>query len=270
MREHPEVVHLIREEGKTMALMVLRDYAHFCEVEHQIHQTVGKHDFDGDCEHGPFIHFPLRSSTFMNYFEYEAPLRVHYGLPSLNSLDYEGRINSVWVDGPEPVKLGEREARVLHMLVEHSENTDSAIAEELGLHRTTVTRHRDKLERQGVVHTRNIPDLGKVGLGSLVITRGVTTPGASVKQRKNLLKNVWMRLPHVFTVTREKMSLGIFAYPNMDSTKRLDNLFRKFSVDSSVVEGHPDRIVFDTRSLEHVKYHDYAPITRKIFGLERG
>lgn len=268
VQDYPEITHIGCGDGKRVAIWVQRDYAEFCILEDSVCLKCSFNEALGD--EGPkYWHFPLRISSFLNFFEYEAPIRIHFGIPKIDGFDYDKEITPLSPGKrSKQIQLGKRYAQVLYALVKYPEDTDSGIAEKLGMHRTTVSRYREKFEQEDLIHTRIIPNLNRLGIKSRIVVHGNLKKSTTYKEKKELLLNLRENMPLTLFVYKKSEAFAVLAYPDSNIARRIVNTPLDLDIPHGILESPPTIFGFYEGSYYHPKWHEYAPITKKLLDLK--
>ena len=126
--------------------------------------------------------------------------------------------------------LRKKELRVLYGLVGEPTGSDERIARNVGVTRQMVSRSRKDFEKNGLVRTKRIPILGRLGLGILAVCSLSFRPDVPREEWRKTCNGTFRDNLVMFSIIGRFEALGIFPCRDFASLKKLKgNLFSSFT-----------------------------------------
>ena len=109
------------------------------------------------------LYYPFEISKIYSFMDYETIIAKIFGF---NSEEFGNRM-TIPTGNVKKFKLTRAERKVLVGLVEYPEESDTLIAEKIGVSRNTVANAKRKFLKKEIAFPRVVPNLNKLGLKCL-------------------------------------------------------------------------------------------------------
>ena len=121
----------------------------------------------------------------------------------------------------ERKNLRKKELKMLYGLVKDPDAPDERVARNMGVTRQSVSRSRKALEKKGILVTRKMPDLGRLGLGILAVCSLDFRPDQPRKKWADICGDALRENMAVFSIMGNFEVLAVFPCLDFASLKRL-------------------------------------------------
>ncbi|MHA2250081.1 MAG: hypothetical protein ACXAD7_06955 [Candidatus Kariarchaeaceae archaeon] len=208
--------------------------------------------------------FPFELSRFRSFLDYESLLAKNFGFVSD---PYKNR--EVIPNGPvKPIKLSRAERKVLAGLVKYPEETDTLIAEEVGVSRNTVANAKRKFLKDGICFTRVVPNLQKLGHKLLVFTYRKFNPRINMDQREDASELVRKLLSPHFYISKNLDGFLISAHTSFEEYNRANDELMSFYMKQEYILDEPISYHISIPDMNTIKNLEFLPITLKLLGFD--
>ncbi|MCE7735668.1 MAG: hypothetical protein GPJ54_12370 [Candidatus Heimdallarchaeota archaeon] len=208
--------------------------------------------------------YPFELSRIYSFLDYESLLAKNFGFIS------EGYVERETIPyGPTKIaKLSRAERKVLAGLVKYPEETDTLIAEEVGVSRNTVANAKRKFIKEGICFTRVVPNLEKLGLSVLAYTYRKFNPRITMDQRTDATELVRKLFSPHFYVSKNLDGFIISAHNSMDEFNASYDELMSYYMKHEYVIDEPTSYQMNIPSMNTTKPMNFLPITLKVLGFD--
>ncbi|MHA2032420.1 MAG: hypothetical protein ACW99Q_23850 [Candidatus Kariarchaeaceae archaeon] len=208
--------------------------------------------------------YPFELSRIYSFLDYESLLAKNFGFISEA---YEERETIPF--GPTKIaKLSRAERKVLAGLVKYPEETDTLIAEEVGVSRNTVANAKRKFLKEGICFTRVVPNLEKLGLNVLVYTYRKFNPRITMDQRNDATELVRKLFSPHFYVSKNLDGFIVSAHNSLDEFNKSYDELMSYYMKHEYILDEPTSYQMTIPSMNTTKPLNFLPITLKVLGFD--
>ncbi len=253
----------VSESNKAFTISVTQNLTEFAKNQQKFLQLYSENKFLS--KEGLYTQaFPFELSRVRSFLDYESLLANNFGFVSE---PYDKRLNipSGVIKRP---KLSRAERKVLAGLVKYPEETDTLIAEEVGVSRNTVANAKRKFLDEGICFTRVVPDLQKLGYKILVFTYRKFNPRISMDQRKDASEMVRKLLSPHFYVSKNLDGFIISAHTSFEEYNRANDELMSHYMRQEYILDEPISYHISIPDMNIIKNLEFLPITLKVLGFD--
>ena len=224
--------------------------------------------------------FPFSLSTIPNFFNFSELLAHRYDIKpealALSESERKSLNSQPWFPKTHtetlPIKLNEKERRVLTALIENPTATMEFIGTQVDLSRHTVARMKDKFLSENLIRKIIVPDLEKLGFTLLVFYHFKLSPNKplAISDPDKELFDTLNSASTIFFAARKYEIVLISAYIDYADYKEDKMQKMSFLKEKKIINytPTPHKFVFQSDVLIILKSLEFAPITQKILGLQ--
>ncbi|MHA1795696.1 MAG: winged helix-turn-helix transcriptional regulator, partial [Promethearchaeota archaeon] len=173
-----EIFYSVGAPEMGFSLSFTRNYSDFCAINETRTETFGEKGLlEKEFPHE--VIFPFSISTIDEFFDYSRLLYDHFS-QSLFGIMMPPPTTKPCFNNNEPIRLNDKEKRVLIALIANPKATMQQIGDEVELSRHTVARIKKKFLEQDVLRIKAIPNLNKIGFKLLVFYHLKFTPTTKI------------------------------------------------------------------------------------------
>jgi len=165
-------------------------------------------------------------------------------------------------------KLTRAERKVLVGLVEYPEESDTLIAEKIGVSRNTVANAKRKFLKKEITFPRVVPNLNELGLQYLNFSYYKFSPRIDRKKRNEIAENVRMIMSPHFYVTKALDGMSLSAHINEDHFKEVKDELQDYLSKNDFLIEDPLCYKLDIRNINIIKEFDFLPMIMKRLGFD--
>jgi len=254
---------VVSESNMAFNLSISQNYTEYAKNLEEFHLLYSENKFLS--KEGMHAHtYPFELSRFHSFLDYESLLAKSFGFVSET---YENRI-SIPKGKVIPVKLSRAERKVLAGLVKHPEETDTLIADEVGVSRNTVANAKRKFLKEGICFTRIIPNMKKLGFENLVFSFRKFNPRISESQRAEAVELVRNLLNPIMYIGKNLDGFVISAHTSIEEYEKANEELMSFYMKQEYIVDDPVEYKMSINDMNYIKELDFLPITLKILGLD--
>ncbi len=210
------------------------------------------------------VAYPFEISRIHSFLDYEALLAKLFGFAS-EPYPAESIIPTNKVS---KVKLTRAERKVLAGLVKYPDDTDTLIAEEVGVSRNTVANAKRKFLKKGICFPRVIPNINKLDLKTIVFSHKRFNPRITTAQRKEAIEMTRKLLSPHFFVSKDLDGFVISSHANNKEFEEVNSQMMEFYNKTEYFIEDPISFKMDATKVNTIKDLDFLPITIKILGFD--
>lgn len=253
----------VSESNKAFTISVTQNLTEFAKNQQKFLQLYSENKFLS--KEGLYTQaFPFELSRVRSFLDYESLLANNFGFVSE---PYDKRLNIPSGIIKKP-KLSRAERKVLAGLVKYPEETDTLIAEEVGVSRNTVANAKRKFLDEGICFTRVVPDLQKLGYKILVFTYRKFNPRISMDQRKDASEMVRKLLSPHFYVSKNLDGFIISAHTSFEEYNRANDELMSHYMRQEYILDEPISYHISIPDMNIIKNLEFLPITLKVLGFD--
>ncbi|MCH8907662.1 MAG: Lrp/AsnC family transcriptional regulator [Candidatus Heimdallarchaeota archaeon] len=254
---------VVSEANQAFNLSVSQNYTEYAKNLETFLQLYSENKFLS--KEGMFDNaFPFEISQCFSFLDYESLLAKSFGFISE---EYEKRYTIP--TGPvEKAKLSRAERKVLAGLVKYPEETDTLIAEEVGVSRNTVANAKRKFLKEEICFTRVIPNIKKLDHRTLVFSFVRFNPKISDEQRSNTVELVRNLMAPIFYINKNLDGFIISAHASEEEFDQLNDELMSFYMKNEIVLDDPVTYKIDSSKMNVIKDLEFLPSTLKVLGFD--
>lgn len=256
-----EIFYSIGEQEQGFSLSLSQDYTAIGKINDIRTQTFGKLGLLEN-EYPVEVVFPIEISKVHRFFNFAPLLKQRFGIARK---DGSKEINAL-TKNQATSKLTDTEQRTYCALIEHPEDNDSIIAQQLGISRHTVSRMKKRFRHDGNIKEMRIPNLRQLGFEILAFYHIRYDPSNPPDIEKNEIMPLKNRST-IFMASRQFETVMISIYSNYDEY-RIDKTKKiQFLKEKNWLAENPIIRMYSLNKLIVIKDFTFVPITKKVLGL---
>ncbi len=208
--------------------------------------------------------FPFEISRIRSFMDFE-PL-----VAKVCNLDRNEEAEELIIPtGPTDIaKLTTAEKKVLVGLIKYSEESDTLIAEKVGVSRNTVANAKRKFLKNKICFPKIVPDLDKLGLKLLVFTYRRFNPKSTMEERNEAIKLVKEKLSPHFYISKNLEGILVSAHTNFEEYNKAHDEVMKFYLKHDYITEEPVTLQFSLPNIAYLKDYNFLNVVTKILGFE--
>ena len=263
VKSFTEDFQVVSESNKSYNLSVAANYTEYAKNLEKFLQVYSENKFLSK-EGMTVVPFPFELTRVHSFLDYESLLAKLFGFASE---PYADRV--VIPYGPQKdVKLTRAERKVIAGLVKYPDETDTLIAEQVGVSRNTVANAKRKFLKKGICFQRVVPDLNKLGLKLLVFSYRKFNPRISMDQRSKAVELVRKTLAPHFYLSKNLDGFVISAHTDFEEYNSVnDELLKHYMRNEYIIE-EPQSFELSIPSMNIIKDLNFLPMTLKVLGID--
>lgn len=210
------------------------------------------------------ISFPFALTDIYSFMDYETLIAKLF---NFKSEPYQGRM-VIPTGKVKKFKLTRAERKVLVGLVQYPEESDTLIAEKIGVSRNTVANAKRKFLKKEICFPRVVPNLEKLGLSILNFSYFRFNPKVTQEQRKEIADQIRLiSSPHFF-ITKSLDGFTISAYSDIEEYNTInDELSVVFQRNEYLLE-EATNYQLSIPEMESIKEFEFLPLIMKILDFD--
>lgn len=255
---------VVSESNKAVNLSVSKNYTEYAKNQELFFQIYSENKFLTK-ESMKSVSFPFEISRVRSFMDFEPLIAKVCGLQT----DEETSTDLVIPTGPvEQAKLTRAEKKVLVGLIKYSEESDTLIAEKVGVSRNTVANAKRKFLKEQICFPRIVPNLEKLGLKLLVFTYRKFNPKSTMEQRQEAVKLVKRVLSPHFYISKNLEGILISAHPSFEEYNKSHDEVMKYYLKHDYITEEPISHHISLPNMEIIKHYDFLNIVCKILNFD--
>lgn len=254
-----ELFYSVGETHKGFSVSIASRYQDLCRINDVRIETFAKAGLL-DQKHPTEAIFPFDISHIPRFFDYAPLLAQAFGIAEPGSRD--GGLPH----GTARVELSQMEKRVLLGMVEDPDMSEKELAEKLGLSRHTSSKARKRLEDEGLVMKRRIPNLAKLGFKVLAISHIMFNPRKPFDERL-LDRGILLNPATVMLAARKFECITLSVYNEYEDYREEHTRDLQYLKENDYLIDMPNTAKYMIPSMVVMKDMSFGPMVRKTLGL---
>ncbi|MHA2504032.1 MAG: helix-turn-helix transcriptional regulator [Candidatus Kariarchaeaceae archaeon] len=210
------------------------------------------------------VYFPFELSKIYSFMDYETIIAKIFGFQSEG---YEKRMTIP--SGPmKKFKLTRAERKVLVGLVEYPEESDTLIAERIGVSRNTVANAKRKFLKKEITFPRVVPNLQELGLNLINFNYYKFSPKIQDSQRAEIAENIREIMSPHFYVTKALDGVSVSAHISEDHFREVRDELNDYLQSKEYLIEDPISYQLKLDNISIIKQYDFLPMVMKILGFD--
>lgn len=210
------------------------------------------------------LSYPFEISRIHSFLDYESLLAKLFGFASEPYPEQP----VIPTNSVSKVKLTRAERKVLAGLVKYPDDTDTLIAEEVGVSRNTVANAKRKFLKKNICFPRVIPNINKLDLKTIVFSYKRYNPRVTTAQRAEAIEMTRKLLSPHFFISKNLDGFVISAHNDMNEFEEVNDQMMAFYNKTEYFIDEPEHYKLDAGSVNTIKDLDFLPITIKVLGFD--
>jgi DNA-binding MarR family transcriptional regulator len=249
---HPELVFSNSTDGETIGIYFAKDLADIRKTMDTFIIDYEAHDF---LEKVDTVYYPIEMCKIKSFFNY-TPL-----LSKLFKIKEASEFPEPWVENK--VNLTNAEKSIFYNIVKYPEANTIEVSKKTGKTRSTVSRVKKKLEKEGLIKTINIPALGKLGCELMVFFHAKFSPKAIMSERQDGINLTLKEATPMFKISGDIESVGILIPRNYTEYTEIYNNIISYYKEKGYINKKPEIILFSIDKIKLWKL-EFAPLVEKL------
>ncbi len=262
VEDFEETFFTVFEPSKMLSMSIAKNYTEAKKNMDRFLQVFSEHNFiEG---HGySFLHFPFEHTKIHNFFDMANLLKRHFSLDL--KLPDEKPIEAGVKVLPDSMTRIQR--KVYYGLVKYPDLLDNRVARKIGVTRQSVTKMRKKFEADGLLKAIRVPNLKALGFEIMVLAYIRYNPKSPMTKRADV-KKLWDELPILFNISSTLEGVMIMTAKNFRDYEQIWNKLVKFYKENEIIKEEPTVHLFSIEDMDMMKYNVYAPLVKKVLGVQ--
>lgn len=203
--------------------------------------------------------YPFRISRVRSFLDFDSLIAKMFGFASeVTSYNLEMPTGNF-----EVVKLSKAEKKVLLGLIKYPEESDTLIADEVGVSRNTVANAKKRFLDENICFPKVIPNLSKLGLKLLVLSYRKFNPKTTMEQRKEASDLVRKHLSPFFYVSKNLDGFIISAHTSYEEYNRSMDEVVRYYLQHDYIEDEPITYNISIPDMTVIKNIEFLPLLEK-------
>ncbi|MCE7735687.1 MAG: Lrp/AsnC family transcriptional regulator [Candidatus Heimdallarchaeota archaeon] len=258
-----EDFYIVSESNKAFNLSISQNYTEYSKNQELFYQIYSENKFL--TRQGMQIDaYPFEISRIRAFMDYEALVARLFGF---ESSEYNEDL-LIPTEGVQMIKLSKAERKVLAGLVKYPEESDTLIAEKVGVSRNTVANAKRKFLKNKICFPRVVPNLEKLGLKLLVFTHRKFNARTTMEQREEAVELVRKLISPHFYVSKNLDGFLISAHSSFDEYNKAFDEVMKYYLKQDYIVDEPETYQISIAEMAVLKEFEFLPITLKILGFD--
>ncbi|MCY3412575.1 MAG: Lrp/AsnC family transcriptional regulator [Candidatus Heimdallarchaeota archaeon] len=258
-----EDFQVISENNQAYNLSVSENYTEYAKNQQKFLQLYSENKFLSK-KGMKTVSFPFEISRIHSFLDYEALLAKLFGFASepypTNSVIPTNKVKKV--------KLTRAERKVLAGLVKYPDDTDTLIAEEVGVSRNTVANAKRKFLKKGYCFPRVIPNIEKLDLNTMVFSYRRFNPRITPEHRAEAVEMTRKNYSPHFFVSKDLDGFMVSSHRDVNDFNEINDEMMRWYNKTEYFVDEPEHYIVDVSNLNIIKELDFLPITIKILGFD--
>jgi DNA-binding Lrp family transcriptional regulator len=208
--------------------------------------------------------FPFEITRVRSFMNYEALVARLFGFASL---PYNADL-IIPTGNIEKVKLSRAERKVLAGLVKYPEESDTFIAESVGVSRNTVANAKKKFLDQKICFPKVVPNLENLGLKLLVFTHRKFNARTTMAQREEAAELVRKLISPHFYVSKNLDGFLLSAHTSFEEYNRAFDEVMRYYLKNDYILDEPTTYHISLASMSTIKEYEFLALSLKQLGFD--
>lgn len=258
-----EDFHISSESNKAFNLSASQNLTEYSKNQEKFIQLYSENKFL-DKNGMNVVYYPFEISRIRAFMDYESLVAKIFGFASE---PYEKR-KTIPSGKVNKAKLTKAEKKVLAGLVQYPEESDTLIAEQVGVSRNTVANAKRKFLQNNICFPRAVPDLQKLGLKILVFSYRRFNPKTTMRQREEAAEMVRSLLAPFFYVSKNLDGFIISAHRSFEEYNAAHDEIMRYYLKHDYITDEPVSYQMSIGNIHNIKEYDFLPLTLKTLGFD--
>jgi DNA-binding Lrp family transcriptional regulator len=264
LKSFVEDFYVVSESNKAFNIAISQNYTEYSKNQELFYQIYSENKFL--TKTGMQIDvYPFEISRIRAFMDYEALVARLFGF---ESSEYNEDL-LIPTEGVQMIKLSKAERKVLAGLVKYPEESDTLIAEKVGVSRNTVANAKRKFLKNKICFPRVVPNLEKLGLKLLVFTHRKFNARTTMEQREESVELVRKIISPHFYVSKNLDGFLISAHSSFDEYNKAFDEVMKYYLKQDYIVDEPETYQISIADMHMVKEFEFLPLTLKILGFDQ-
>ncbi|MDH5644703.1 MAG: hypothetical protein OEZ01_01780, partial [Candidatus Heimdallarchaeota archaeon] len=263
VKSFTEDFYVVSEANHSFSLSVSQNYTEYAKNQMEFMQVYSENKFlskDGMTH----VAFPFEISQMLSFLDYESLLARLFGF---SSEPYETR-KSIPFGRIKRIKLTKAEKKVLAGLIKYPDETDTLIADEVGVSRNTVANAKRKFLKKKICFPRVVPDIERLGLKTLVFNYTKYRPKLAPEDRAETSEKIRMLLSPHFYIYKNLDGFIISAHESKESFDEVYTQLYSFYRNKDYILGDPINYYMNIPDMKLIKSINYLPMILKMLKFD--
>lgn len=252
---------VITESNKAVNLSISENFTEYSKNLESFFKIYSENKFLTK-ESMKVLTFPFEISRIRSFMDFE-PLVAK--VCDLTSSEEEEEL-FIPTGKVEKVKLTTAEKKVLIGLIKYSEESDTLIADKVGVSRNTVANAKRKFLKKKICFPKIVPDLDKLGLKLLVFTYRKFNPKSTMSERIEAIKLVKQKLSPHFYISKNLEGILVSAHSSFEEYNKAHDEVMKFYMKHDYISEEPITLQFSLPNISYLKDYNFLNIIVKMLG----
>ena len=258
LKGYKEDFLVISENNKAFNISVSQNFTEYAKNSESFFKLYSENKFLS--KDGMYVKtYPFELSRVFSFLDYESLLAKLFGF---QSEPYDDRM-VIPTGKVKKIKLTKAERKVLVGLVQHPDETDTLIAEQVGVSRNTVANAKRKFLKKGICFPRVVPNLEKRGSKLLAFNYRKFNPKISSQDRIDAIEMVRDKLNPHFYISKNLDGFIISAHKDYESYKEAYKELDRFYNRQEYILDEPISYTFELPEMTIIKPIDFLPMIMK-------
>jgi DNA-binding Lrp family transcriptional regulator len=258
-----EDFYVISESNKAINLSISSNLTEYAKNQEKFYQIYSENKFL--TRHGmTTVAFPFEITRVRAFMNYEALVARLFGFASK---PYETDL-VIPTSRYEKIKLSRAERKVLAGLVMYPEESDTFIAENVGVSRNTVANAKKKFLDQKICFPKVVPDLEKLGLKLLVFSHRKFNPKTTMAQREEAAELVRKLISPHFYISKNLDGFLLSAHTSFEEYNRAFDEVMRYYLKHDYIIDEPTTFHISINNMKVIKEFEFLPLTLKVLGFD--
>ncbi|OLS28914.1 MAG: hypothetical protein HeimC2_03520 [Candidatus Heimdallarchaeota archaeon LC_2] len=258
-----EDFYVVSESNKAFNLSISENYTEYSKNQEKFYQLYSENKFL--TRQGMQIDaYPFEISRVRAFMDYEALVARLFGF---ESSEYNEDL-LIPTDGVVLAKLSKAERKVLAGLVKYPEESDTLIAEKVGVSRNTVANAKRKFLKNKICFPRVVPNLEKLGLKLLVFTHRKFNAKTTMNEREEAVELVRRLISPHFYVSKNLDGFLISAHSTFDEYNKAFDEVMKYYLKQDYIVDEPETYQISIHDMTVLKEFEFLSLTLKVLGFD--
>jgi len=261
-RTKPRCFLALKDLHQNFFLQVFKNYTEANLINNRLQKSLSKFRFYDEAGFRRIL-FPYQLVRSTNYFDYGDVLKQTFGITDKVVRGGNQEANKT----SKPVKLSKLDKKILYGLVKYPSLADSTICKKINTTRQAVARMRKKLEKDGIMKTVKVPDLGKMGYRMFVLYNITLDSNKNKQVIKEGMNKISEIMPPVFQISGERQNVHLSAFHDFEHYQNATNEFISFFTEKELFAEPPVSVPFSMPSSKTSFKLDCSGVIKNILGV---
>lgn len=263
LRGFKEDFYQVSEANKTFHLSVSENYSEYSKNIQQFFRVYSENRFLSK-EGLTNVAFPFEISRIKSFLDYESLLAKLFGFAS-EPYDDRASISNGKV---KKVKLTKAQRKVLVGLIKYPDETDTLIADEVGVSRNTVANAKRKFLKKEILLPRVVPNIEKLGMSILTFTYRKFNPKITIEDRKEATELVRKTLSPHFYVSKNLDGFMISAHSSFEEYNSAYDELMNYYVRHEYILDEPVSYQISIPDMRTTRHYQFLDLVSKKLNFD--